>query len=90
MNVISLKTDYLLCCLQDCTFLSGFWISGKTAQNGFITSKNLTENGRTEKTSDFQEYKTCMFICRGCIKCSYIARTNIYLYLTDSNNEKHV
>lgn len=26
------------------TFLSGFWISGSTAQNGFITSKNLTEN----------------------------------------------
>lgn len=22
-------------------FLSGFWISGSTAQNGFITSKNL-------------------------------------------------
>lgn len=25
------------------TLLSGFWISGKTAQNGLITSKNLTE-----------------------------------------------
>lgn len=25
------------------TLLSGFWISGKTAQNGFITSRNLTE-----------------------------------------------
>lgn len=25
------------------TLLSGFWISGRTAQNGFITSKNLTE-----------------------------------------------
>lgn len=24
------------------TFLSGFWISGKTAQNGLMTSKNLT------------------------------------------------
>lgn len=26
------------------TFLSGFWISGITAQNGLITSRNLTEN----------------------------------------------
>lgn len=24
------------------TFLSGFWISGNTAQNGLITSKNFT------------------------------------------------
>ena len=24
------------------TFLSGFWISGKTAQNGLMNSKNLT------------------------------------------------
>lgn len=29
------------------TFLSGFWISGNTAQNGFITSRNLTENKKT-------------------------------------------
>lgn len=29
------------------TFLSGFWISGSTAQNGLITSKNLTENKQT-------------------------------------------
>lgn len=29
------------------TFLSGFWISGKTAQNGFITSKNFTGKDRT-------------------------------------------
>lgn len=26
------------------TFRSGFWISGITAQNGLITSRNLTEN----------------------------------------------
>lgn len=35
------------------TFLSGFWISGNTAQNGLITSKNFTvpekENTHTQK-----------------------------------------
>lgn len=28
------------------TFLSGFWISGITAQNGWTTSRNLTENSK--------------------------------------------
>lgn len=31
------------------TFLSGFWISGKTAQNGLITSKNLTVEEKNEQ-----------------------------------------
>lgn len=41
-------------------FLSGFWISGKTAQNGLMTSKNLTENIKTlfiRKSTLFQSNK---------------------------------
>jgi len=31
------------------TFLSGFWISGRTAQNGFTNSKNFTEINTNNK-----------------------------------------
>lgn len=34
---------------EDLTFLSGFWISGRTAQNGLMTSKNLTAKKKEEK-----------------------------------------
>lgn len=42
------------------TFLSGFWISGNTAQNGLITSKNFTvpekENTHTQKKKKTEKY----------------------------------
>lgn len=31
------------------TFLSGFWISGKTAQKGLMSSRNLTVKRRRRK-----------------------------------------
>jgi hypothetical protein len=40
------SSNHLLKHSKKCTFLSGFAISGNILQKGFMTSRNLTENGK--------------------------------------------
>lgn len=59
-------------CVKRLTFLSGFWISGKTAQNGLITSKNLTAERKRKAGLKDRHCISTTLICvsLSCCRCS--------------------